>query len=179
VQSRPTALVLTGIVTTHDVVVAPQIGGRLVRLGVKEGDSVTRGQEVREIEPGELAADRAYYEHSAEGLASQVQESEAALRFQERQLGDQITQADATIATTVAQLAGASADAERAKVTRVARASWRRAGSPLPSSRTRRERPTRPRRRASNRWRGKPTPCGRRARARTQSRCRCAEARSR
>ena len=113
----PTALVLTGIVTTHDVVVSPQIGGRLVSLTVKEGDTVTKGQTVAEIEPGELAADRAYYEHSAEGLASQVQESEAALRLQLRQLDEQITQAEATVATTVAQQAAAAADVERAKVT--------------------------------------------------------------
>jgi len=66
----PKALVLTGIVTTHDVAVAPQIGGRLVSLKVKEGDSVTKGQALAEIEPGELQADRAFYEHSAEGIAS-------------------------------------------------------------------------------------------------------------
>jgi HlyD family secretion protein len=113
----PAALVLTGIVTTHDVVVAPQIGGRIVSLAVREGDAVTKGQTVAEIDPGELTADRAYYAHSEEGVASQVKESEAALRFQERSLTDQIKQAEATIATTVAQQAGAAADLERAKVT--------------------------------------------------------------
>lgn len=113
----PTSLVLTGIVTTHDVVVAPQIGGRLVSLPVREGDAVTKGQTVAEIDPGELTADRAYYAHSEEGVASQVKESEAALRFQERALTDQVKQAEATIATTVAQQAGAAAELERAKVT--------------------------------------------------------------
>ncbi len=113
----PTALILTGIVTTHDVVVAPQIGGRIVTLAVKEGDVVTKGQTVAEIDPGELTADRAYYAHSEQGVASQVKESEAALRFQELSLTDQIKQAEATIATTVAQQAGAAADLERAKFT--------------------------------------------------------------
>jgi len=113
----PTHLRLTGIVTTHDVAVAPQIGGRLVSLLVKEGDAVTKGQAVAEIDPGELVADRAYYEHSAEGVASQIQEGEAALRFQEKQLEDQIKQAEAAIAAVVAQEAGAKADLERAKVT--------------------------------------------------------------
>ena len=111
----PTALVLTGIVTTHDVVVAPQIGGRLVALSVREGDTVTKGQAIAEIEPSELEAERAYYDHSAEGVQSQIREGEAALRFQERQLTDQITQAEATVANTVAQVAAATADAERAK----------------------------------------------------------------
>src|SRR5262245_23315862 len=98
----PSALVLTGIVTTHDVVVAPQLGGRLVALAVKEGDAVTKGQLVAEIDPGELVADRAYYEHSAQGAASQVQESEAALRLEERQLQDQIKQAEANVANILA-----------------------------------------------------------------------------
>ena len=113
----PKALVLTGIVTTHDVAVAPQIGGRLVSLLVKEGDAVRKGQALAEIDPGELRAERAYYEHSAEGIASQVRESEAALRLQERQLTDQIKQAQAAVATSEAQRAAAAADVERAKVT--------------------------------------------------------------
>lgn len=110
----PTALVLTGIVTTHDVVVAPQIGGRLVSLAVKEGDRVAKGQPVAEIEPAELEAERAYYDHSVEGVQSQIREGEAALRFQQRQLTDQIAQAEATVANAVAQVAAATADAERA-----------------------------------------------------------------
>jgi HlyD family secretion protein len=113
----PSSLVLTGIVTTNDVTVAPQIGGRLVSLTVKEGDSVTKGQQVAEIDPGELQADRAYYEHSADGIASQVREGEAALRLQELQLVDQVKQAEAAVATAEAQRVAAAADVERAKVT--------------------------------------------------------------
>lgn len=113
----PKALVLTGIVTTHDVEVSPQIGGRLVRLAVKEGDTVTKGQTVAEIEPGELQAERAFYQFSAEGIASQVKESEAALRLQERQLTDQVKQAQSAVATAEAQRNAAAADLERAKVT--------------------------------------------------------------
>lgn len=113
----PTSLVLTGIVTTHDVAVAPQIGGRLVSLLVKEGDEVKKGQAIAAIDPGELRAERAYFEHSAEGIASQVRESEAALRLQERQLTDQIKQAEAAVATSEAQRSAAAAEVERAKVT--------------------------------------------------------------
>lgn len=113
----PTALTLTGLVTTHDVSVAPQIGGRLVALAVKEGDSVTQGQVVAEIEPSELAADRAFYEASAEGAASQMSEAEAALRLQQQQVRDQIAQAEAMVATAEAQVVAAKADAERARVT--------------------------------------------------------------
>ena len=35
--SRPVPLVLTGIVTTNDVVVSPQIAGRIEQLNVNEG----------------------------------------------------------------------------------------------------------------------------------------------
>ena len=38
----PSALVLTGIVTTHDVVVSPQIGGKIDQLLVTEGDQVKK-----------------------------------------------------------------------------------------------------------------------------------------
>jgi HlyD family secretion protein len=113
----PSSLVLTGIVTTHDVEVSPQIGGRLVSLSVKEGDTVTKGQAIAEIDPGELEAERAFYQHSAAGIESQVEEGEAALRLQERQLGDQVKQAEATVATVEAQRAAAAADVDRAKVT--------------------------------------------------------------
>jgi HlyD family secretion protein len=87
----PGPLVLTGIVTTNDVVISSQVAGQIAELKVAEGDTVTRGQLLAVIAPGELQADRAYYEHSAEGLASQVRESEASLRFQERQLGTKAT----------------------------------------------------------------------------------------
>ena len=78
-------LVLTGIVTTNDVVVSSQVAGQIAELKIAEGDAVTKGQLLAVIAPGELQADRAYYAHSAEGLASQVRESEASLRFQQRQ----------------------------------------------------------------------------------------------
>ena len=95
----PTELVLTGIVTTNDVIVSPQIGGQIGALKVAEGDAVKKDQLLALIRPDELRADTDYYMHSAAGLGSQVQESEAALRFQERQTGDQIKQAEATLAS--------------------------------------------------------------------------------
>jgi HlyD family secretion protein len=117
VRARPADLVLTGIVTTHDVIVSPQIGGQIGKLLVTEGETVTRNQLLAVIAPDELRADRAFYEFSAQGLTSQVQESEAALRFQERQTTEQIQQAEATLASTVAQQAEAAASLENAKVT--------------------------------------------------------------
>jgi multidrug resistance efflux pump len=115
--SQRAPLVMTGIVTTEDVLVSSLVGGRITDLKVTEGDSVTRGQLVALISPDELQADRAYYEHSAAGLASQVRESESALRLQERQLADQILQAEAAVATGEAQRVGAEADLKTARST--------------------------------------------------------------
>ena len=116
IASRPAVLVLTGIVTTNDVVVSPQVGGQIGRLLVKEGDAVVREQLIAVITPDELAADRTYYAQSAEGATSQVKQSEAALRYQEQQTRDQIRQAEAMLASTEAQRAAAEADLEIARL---------------------------------------------------------------
>jgi HlyD family secretion protein len=112
----PAALVLTGIVTTDDVIVSPQIGGQIEQLLVKEGDAVKNAQLVAVIVPDELRADTAYYTHNVAGLSSQVQESEAALRFQERQTADQILQAESNLASSEAQVVAAAADLENARL---------------------------------------------------------------
>jgi multidrug resistance efflux pump len=112
----PTELVLTGIVTTNDLIVSPQIGGRISDLKVTEGNTVKKDQLVAVITPDELRADSAYYAHSAEGMVSQVRESQAALRFSERQTGDQIKQAEANLAAAEAQQMAATADLENAKI---------------------------------------------------------------
>jgi HlyD family secretion protein len=83
---------------------------------VKEGDTVKAGQLVAVIEPEELRADQAFYAHTEEGAAAQVQEAEAALKFQEAQTQDQIRQAEAVLASVEAQQAEAAADLERARL---------------------------------------------------------------
>jgi multidrug resistance efflux pump len=112
----PAALVLTGIVTTNDVIVSPQIGGQIGQLLVKEGDVVRKDQLLAVIVPDELRADTAYYTHNVAGLSSQVQESQAALRFQQRQTTDQIRQAESTLESSEAQVHAAAADLENARL---------------------------------------------------------------
>jgi multidrug resistance efflux pump len=114
-KTRSSDLVLTGIVTTDDVIVSPQIAGQVTELLVKEGDSVTRGQLLAVIAPEELKADEAYYTQSAEGFAVQVEVSEAALRYQEQEASQQIQQAKAVLAATEAQRVEAEADFDNAK----------------------------------------------------------------
>ncbi len=109
-------LMLTGIVTTDDVIVSSQVEGRLRELRVKEGDAVSRGQLLALIDPEEMRADQAFYAHSEEGGAAQVREAEAALKYQELQTQDQIRQSEAQLAATEAQQVEAAADLERARL---------------------------------------------------------------
>src|SRR5947209_6026150 len=112
----PGPLILTGIVTTEDVLVGPQVGGQIGQLLVKEGDSVQKNQLVAIMTTDELAANRAYYARTVDTMQSQVGENEATLRLQQRQTEDQIQQAQAALATAIAQIGSARAAVDIAKI---------------------------------------------------------------
>ena len=114
-STRPRSMILTGIVTTDDVIVSSQVQGRLAGLLVKEGDTVTAGQLLATIEPEELRADRAFYAYSEENASAQVHAAEGELKYQEAQTRDQIRQAEAALASTEAQQAEAAADLDLAR----------------------------------------------------------------
>lgn len=112
----PAALVLTGIVTTNDVIVSPQIGGKLQSLLVAEGDDVRKDQLLAVIAPAELQAESSYATHNVEGITSQVREAEAALRYQQRQTVEQVRQAESTLASVEAEEAAYAADVESTRL---------------------------------------------------------------
>lgn len=121
--ARPGPLVLSGLVTTDEVVVAPAAPGRLARLLVQEGDAVASGQVLAELEPAELAADRSYWAESAAAAAAEVDEGTAAVRYQERETAARVRQAAAAVAAAdreraalAAQLAELRAQAARQEV---------------------------------------------------------------
>lgn len=116
-QRSPDRLTLTGIVTTKDVIVSPQIAGRIGELLVREGNVVKQGQLAAVLVPDELREESAFYTHSAEGAMSQVRQSAAALRLQERQTVDEIRQAEATLASVESQWKAAEAELENARLT--------------------------------------------------------------
>ena len=116
INRPPTELVLTGIVTTDDIVVSPQIAGRLARVLVSEGDAVKAEQLVAVLEPDELRAESSYAVQNVAGLSSQVQQAEAALRFERRQMDEQIRQAESTLASLEAQQSATAADVEKARL---------------------------------------------------------------
>jgi HlyD family secretion protein len=114
--TRPGPLVLTGIVTTNDVIVSPQVSAQLGKLLVKEGDKVEANQLLAVLVPDELRADRTFAAQSEQGLGNQVDVSAAALRYQEQQTADQIKQAQANVATAIAQQEEATANLDIAKL---------------------------------------------------------------
>jgi len=75
-QSAVTQLQLTGIVTTNDVVVGPQIGGRIDKLLVNEGDTVKAGQLVAVIAPTSFAQRSAYATQNSRDSSSQIQQAQ-------------------------------------------------------------------------------------------------------
>jgi HlyD family secretion protein len=75
----PAEIVLTGIVTTDEVIVSPQIQGRLQQLFVKEGDTVTNGELLAQIQPQTQRADMAFYASSEQQAAADLAQAQADL----------------------------------------------------------------------------------------------------
>jgi HlyD family secretion protein len=110
-------LVLTGIVTTDDVIVSSEIQGRLDQLLVNQGDAVTNGQLLARIQPQELKAGMAFYANSERQSQAQVVQAKADLQYQEAQTTNQINEAMANLAAAQAQVTQANADLENARLT--------------------------------------------------------------
>src|SRR5690349_19787712 len=89
-------LVLTGIVTTDEVIVSSEIQGRLQQLLVQQGDVVTSNQLLALIQPQEWKADLTFYTKTEQQSAAQVDQAQADLKYLELQTSNQIRQAEAT-----------------------------------------------------------------------------------
>jgi RND family efflux transporter MFP subunit len=72
-------LVLTGIVTTDDVIVSSQITGRLQQVMVKEGDPVTANQLLATIQSDQQQADLGFYTDTQQQDAALVKQAQADL----------------------------------------------------------------------------------------------------
>lgn len=116
VTRSPRRLVLTGVVTTDEVIVSPEIQGRLEQLLVAQGDTVKSNQLIALIQPQEWKAEMAFYASSEEQSAAQVMQAEADLKFQEAQTSNQIRQAEATLAASEAQITQAQAELENTRL---------------------------------------------------------------
>jgi RND family efflux transporter MFP subunit len=73
----PAKIVLTGIVTTDEIIVSPEIQGRLQNLFVGEGDSVTNGELLALIQPQTQQADVRFYASSEQQAAADLAQAQA------------------------------------------------------------------------------------------------------
>lgn len=111
----PPSMEITGMVDTDEVQVGPLIQGRLQKLLVQRGDTVTKGELLAVIQPEELEADRSYYENNEKESAAQGDQAQADLAFLESQTREQIRQAEANIAMYKDQVTQADADLDYAR----------------------------------------------------------------
>lgn len=95
---------LVGVIDGNEVIVSPQITGRLVKLDVDEGTSVKKGDLIGELDPKELQASLAAAKANVATLEASVQEAEHNYSWTEGQTGASLEVADAGVTTTKAQL---------------------------------------------------------------------------
>jgi HlyD family secretion protein len=76
---QPGEIILTGIVTTDEVIVSSEVQGRLQQLFVKEGDFVTNGELLALIQPETQQADVAFYASSEQESSADLMQARADL----------------------------------------------------------------------------------------------------
>ena len=117
VGSRRREIVLTGVVTTDEVIVGSEIQGRMQELLVQQGETVTNGQLIALIQPQEWRASLGFYTNSARQSLAQVAQARADLDYQQAQSSNLVWQSEANLAAAKDQTAEAKADAENAELT--------------------------------------------------------------
>jgi HlyD family secretion protein len=101
---------LTGVVTGNDVIVSPQIAGRIQRLTVDEGSEVHQGDLIAELDPAELEAARDSAAANIRTLDARVRSARDTRSWTEDQTSAALRQAEATLTSTRAQLDQAHAN---------------------------------------------------------------------
>ena len=100
---------LIGVVDGNEVIVSPQITGRIVNLTVDEGSEVKKGQLIAELDPRELQAGLAAAKANVATLENSVNEAQHNFSWTSDQTGASIDQASAALSSTRAQLEQAKA----------------------------------------------------------------------
>jgi HlyD family secretion protein len=100
---------LTGIVDGNEVIVSPQIMGRIINLTVDEGSEVKKGDLIAELDPKELEASLAASNANVASLQAQVSEANHNYSMTDDQTGASVRQAGAMLTSTRSQLDQAKA----------------------------------------------------------------------
>lgn len=100
---------LIGVVDGNEVIVSPQITGRMIRLTVDEGSYVHKGDLIAQLDPKELQASLAATRANITSLESSVQEAQHNLSWTDDQTDASLTMAHAGVDVTKSQLEEARA----------------------------------------------------------------------
>ena len=101
---------LTGIIDGNEVIVSPQIMGRMIKLTVDEGSQVKQGDLIAELDPKELQSSLAAAKANVASLESQVRAANHTYSMTDDQTGASVKQAQANLTSTRAQLDQARAN---------------------------------------------------------------------
>jgi HlyD family secretion protein len=101
---------LTGVVTGNDVIVSPQVAGRILRLKVDEGSEVHKGDLIAELDPAELEAARDSAAANIRTLDARVRSAQDTRAWTEDQTSAALRQAEAALTSMQAQLDQARAN---------------------------------------------------------------------
>jgi multidrug resistance efflux pump len=102
-------LVLIGTVDSNQVIVSPQIPGRIAKLLVDEGTQVKQGDLIALIDPAELEAQARAAAAMIDSLRSQVNSSQATKEATQGSTNSSVANAQARLQSSRAQLAQAEA----------------------------------------------------------------------
>ena len=100
---------LIGVVDGNEVIVSPQIAGRMIKLTVDEGSQVKKGDLIAELDPQELEASLAAANANIASMEAQVGEARHNYSWTDDQTVASLDQARAMLTSTHAQLDQAKA----------------------------------------------------------------------
>jgi HlyD family secretion protein len=106
---RGSDIPLIGVVDGNEVIISPQIAGRMIKLNVDEGSEVKKGDLIAELDPTELNAALAQDDANITSLEAKVHQSDQTGRWTDSQTGASLNQARANVTSFQAQLAQANA----------------------------------------------------------------------
>ena len=95
---------LIGVVDGTEVIISPQIAGRMIRLNVDEGSEVKKSDLIAELDPSELQAALAQDDANIGSLEAKVNQSSQTLGWTDAQTSAALSQAQATLTSARAQL---------------------------------------------------------------------------
>jgi HlyD family secretion protein len=110
---RGSDIPLTGMVDGNEVIVSPQIAGRIVTLSVDEGTAVKKGDLIAELDSKELEANLAAARANVTSLESQVSAANHNYTWTSDQTGAAIQQAQARVTSSNAQITQARVELAR------------------------------------------------------------------